>query len=82
MLLVGIEKVDYVKKDGTPASGVKLYYTESVPSNKKLEGECCDSLYIPSTRFVDLPVLNDLEIGTEIDISYNRFSGVKDIKIL
>lgn len=82
MVLIEIEKISYRKKDGNQAEGLKLYYSEDVPNNKALEGQRCDSVYIPSTRYEDLPVLNDIEIGMEFDILYNRFGGVKDIKIL
>lgn len=81
MLVVGIEKVSYTKKDGNQASGLKLHVTEPV-DNKNFEGERTDQVYIPSTRFEDLPVLENLEVGDLIEVFYNRFGGVKDIKII
>lgn len=82
MKLLGIEKIEYEKKDGGTASGVKLYYAEEVPTNKRLEGCYCNSVYIPKSRFDDLPGLEELELGCEFDILYNRFGGVKDIKLI
>lgn len=82
MLIVGIESIDYKKKDGSQVKGLKLYYTECDAKNKNLEGERCDSLYIPSTRFDDLSgVLDLIGVGSEIDVLYNRFGGIKDIVI-
>lgn len=83
MLIVGIESIDYKKKDGAQVCGVKYYYTEVDKNNKKLDGERCDSLYIPQTRYTDLAdVLENVGVGSEIDVLYNRFGGVKDIRIL
>lgn len=83
MLVVGIEKINYVrKKDNTQVEGLKLYCTWADERNKNLVGEMCETVYIPSSRFDSISALSDLEVGNEIRISYNRFGGVDDITII
>lgn len=83
MLVVGIEKISYLrKKDNTQVEGLKLYCTWSDERNKNLEGEMCETVYIPASRFDSISCLYEIEVGNEIRISYNRFGGVDDIRIL
>lgn len=83
MLVVGIEKISYVrKKDNTQVEGLKLYCTWPDERNKNLEGEMCETIYIPASRFDSIASLSDIQVGSEIRISYNRFAGVDDIIIL
>lgn len=82
MTLVGIEKIDYKKKmDGTRVTGCKFYYTDSYESDK-LEGLITGSFYISEAKAELIPELDLLELGSEFDILYDRFGGVKNIKLL
>lgn len=82
MTLVGIEKIDYKRKqDGVQVTGCKFHYTDEVDSGD-VEGVITGSFYVSKAKAEELPVLDQLELGTEFDILYNRFGGIKDIKIL
>lgn len=81
MTLVGIEKIDYKKKDGTQVNGCKFHYTDEV-DNDDVEGVITGSFYVSKAKSEELPALDQLELGIEFDILYNRFGGIKDIKIL
>lgn len=81
MTLVGIEKIDYKKKDGTQVTGCKFHYTDNV-DNDNVEGVITGSFYVSNAKAEQIPELDLLELGTEFDILYNRFGGIKDIKIL
>lgn len=79
MTLVGIEKINYKKKDGTQVNGCKFHYTDNVDN---VEGVITGSFYVSNAKAEQMPELDLLELGTEFDILYNRFGSVKDIKIL
>lgn len=81
MKLVGIEKIDYKKKDGTQVKGCKFHYTDNV-DNENVEGVITGNFYVSSAKADELPALEELELGIEFDILYNRFGGIKDIKII
>lgn len=81
MFLVGIKKVKY-EKNGQTIEGLKLYTLEDDPSDQSLEGQKADSIWLSKNLCEKLPVLDDMDIGCSFDVLYNRFGGVKDIKII
>lgn len=74
MKLVGFEKIEYTKKDGTEVKGVKLHCVydaedEGYDNIDKVKGQPVEAIYISSS--VPLPVM---KIGDNIDVRFNRFN--------
>lgn len=74
MKLVGFEKIEYIKKDGTEVRGSKLHCVydaedEGYDNIDKVKGQPVEAIYISSS--VPLPTL---KIGDNIDVRFNRFN--------
>lgn len=78
MIIVGIEDVNYVsKKTGRAVSGVKLHLTYPLDEDKG-EGQGVVSEFCSS----NIPVVGTLAVGDEVEILYNRYGGIVDIRVL
>lgn len=74
MVVVGIEKVDYVsKKTGKRVIGIKLHLTEEKPDNQNLQGSLAESVYIPAN--VDC----DVKLGQNVEIFYDKYGHVTSV---
>lgn len=72
--VVGIQKVDYVsKKTNQPVTGLTFHV---LGSRKDVEGEACETIFVSSRS--DVPV-EDVKVGSVVEVSYNRFGSVQDI---
>lgn len=75
-LVVGIQNVDYVsKRTNQRVLGRQVYLLYPI-DEKKGVGNSCESVYIGSN--VDVPI----SINDEIELFYNKFGSVVDIKIV
>lgn len=74
-LVVGIQNVDYVSKRTNQRVVGKQVYLLYPIDPKKGEGNSCESVYIGSN--VDV----DIRVNDEIDLFYNKFGSVVDVKI-
>lgn len=78
MIIVGIEDVNYVsKKTGRAVTGVKLHLTYPLDDDKG-DGQGVVSEFCSS----NIPVVNTLTVGDEVEILYNRFGGIADVRVL
>lgn len=78
MKLVGYEKVEYTKKDGTEVNGHKLHVTydgDEYENYEAVQGTAVEAIYISSS--VALPAL---KIGDNLQIRYNKFGRVQSVK--
>jgi hypothetical protein len=74
-IVLGKQKVDYVSsKTGQRVQGENLHckYLQ-----KNVEGEAVEKLYISSN--VNSPIVN---VGDEIDVFYNRYGGVDEVRLV
>lgn len=68
--VLGIEKVEYTKKDGTQVSGFNINIGEEIDP-KYGEGLKVSREYIAKAR-----IIGDLELGCDVDLSFGRgFDG-------
>lgn len=73
--IIGIENVDYTsKRTGNRVTGKKLYFTEPLPDDKG-EGLFCDNVFVTNQMAMDI------EIGDEVDILYNKYGNVADLRV-
>lgn len=72
-ILIGIQHLDYVNKQGRHIQGNKLFYT-FVQNN--VEGFACDSCFIGS--HIALP--DNIQLGEKFIIYFDRFRRVSMIQ--
>lgn len=71
----GIQNVDYVSsKTGKNVQGTNLHCTYS---QKNVDGEAVEKLYISSN--IDSPIVS---VGDEVDVFYNRYGGVDEVRLV
>lgn len=70
LTIVGKEVVDYPKKTGGQAKGVRLYYT-CAPSKNGIEGLCAGEEYF-SDKYAGYAQALLLSVGDEVDAYYNQ----------
>lgn len=78
--LVGFEKIEYTKKDGTEVKGSKLhvmYEGDEYENCDNVTGKAVESIYIGAAI-----VLPALKIGDNLQIRYNRRGFVQSIKVV
>lgn len=77
--IVGIEKVNYTsKKTGREVVGTKLHLLHPVDEeDKNIIGQRVEDVYLSD----EIPVLG-LNVGDNIDISYNKFGRVTKVEIV
>lgn len=74
----GFKVVDFKDKDsGNRVNGLTIYC--SFPDDS-VTGEMCDKLFLPLSKFED--VCNTIDVGSVLDISYNRFGKVDKVFII
>lgn len=73
MKVLGIEKVDYVNKNGQRIQGTKLHLGYE---KENTDGYCVMS------EFIGQGVISDVEIGDSIELLYNKFGKVVHVSTL
>lgn len=80
MKLVGFEKIEYTKKDGTEVKGSKLhvmYEGDDYDNYENVTGKAVEAIYIGSS--VALPAL---KIGDNLQLRYNRYGRIDRVKVV
>ena len=73
--VLGKQIVDYTSsKTGQRVQGINLH---CMYSQKNVEGDAVEKLYVSSN--VDSPIVN---VGDEVDVFYNRFGSVEEVRLL
>lgn len=78
--ILGLENVDYTSKTGKRVTGVKMhlgYETEKVNGTAVTDAFINMDLY---DKLLDEGIM--LEVGTEIELYYNRFGGIAKVDIV
>lgn len=72
--VLGIQDVDYVSaKTGKRVQGMNLHCTYE---QKNVIGESVEKLYISSN--IDGPIV---KVGDNVDVFYNRFGSVEEVRL-
>ena len=75
--VVGKKRVDFKPKGSDDKiDGLTLYVTYE---EDKVQGLATDKIFLSTTKFGDM--FSDLQVGTLIEISYNKFGKVDGVKI-
>lgn len=75
--VIGIEHRSYVsKKTGKNVEGYNLYLTQEV-DDRNVMGVRCYSEWISPELYSD-----DIEVGSEVSLQYNRFGRVAGVVVL
>lgn len=80
MKLVGYEKIEYTKKDGTEVNGHKLhvmYEGDDYDNFENVTGKAVEAIYIGGS--IALPAL---KIGDELQVRYNRYGRIDRVKVV
>lgn len=83
MKIIGYKFTSYVsKKTGKQVSGYNVYVTYE-STNEDVQGLMCESCWFNEDAFCELVSITDSKvIGSEVDILYSRYGGVKGVKLL
>lgn len=73
--VLGIQKVDYVNKANKQVLGTSLHITRE---DKRVTGVLCESIFISDRA--QITALPTIAVGSMIDIQYNRFGSIEDVK--
>lgn len=77
MKIVGKQDVDYTsRKTNQQVTGVTLYVT---CPDSKVDGVRAESIFI-SSRSLCYPEVMKLPVGAGIEVYYNRFGSVEDVR--
>lgn len=75
--VIGIEHRSYVsKKTGKDVEGYNLYLSQEV-DDRNVMGVRCYSEWIAPELYSD-----DIEVGSEVSLAYNRFGRVAGVTVL
>lgn len=78
MKVIGIQRVDYTNKNGYHVLGYKLH--TATPSRRNdCVGEITEAIFVSDQSFASCDELN---IGDEIRVSYNKFGKVIAITVV
>lgn len=72
--LVGIRNVDFKGEDGSPVSGVNMYFTFP---QENCDGVACERVFLASRKFARLTYVP--QIGGTCVLQWNRYGKVEDI---
>ena len=77
-VVIGIKTVDYVnKKNNERVQGVELHMQKLLQDGEGYEVSKC---YVPLTKFPD--ICNNVALGSNVMVSFNRWGQVDDIIII
>ena len=78
MKLIGIQRIDYVNKDGFHVLGCKLHM--STPATRPdCIGEITDTVFVSEPVF---QTCSDLAVGDEISVAYNKYGKVTAVSVI
>lgn len=80
MIIIGIQRVDYIsKKTNRPVKGYNFYVTESINEISGF-GDKSEKIYVSETCVSDIPdIYSNDYIGCDVDFTYNKFGNVTGI---
>lgn len=72
--IVGVQKINYNKKDGTPVDSVKFYTTRKAPDTV---GICAEEIYMTTAQLTNLGVSipesqYQQALGKTLEVEYNQ----------
>ena len=75
--VIGIEHRSYVsKKTGKLVEGYNLYLSQEVPDFSVMGVRCCSEWLAPEMYS------DDIEVGCEVSLTYNRYGRVAGVVVL
>ena len=78
MEVIGIKDVNFKAKDGKVIQGVKLFVTDD--SIKVNIGVGCDSIFFSDSFLEDNGLrLDDIQLGSRLHISYNKYGKIQSV---
>lgn len=78
MKLIGIQRVDYINKNGYNVVGYKLHTSTPAKSNNCI-GELTEAVFVADPVFA---TCDHLAVGDEISITYNKYGRVSAVSII
>lgn len=76
--VIGIEEVKYTsKRTNQEVSGRRLHLvSDFAENNKTAQGNCAEQV------FTSCNSVNDVEVGNIIELYYNKYGSVEDLRIV
>ena len=73
--VLGIERVNYTKKDGKEVNGASVYVSEGRKDDPRVKGVVTSSIWIPLQGEDD--VASYVSVGAEVEVQYNRWGRME-----
>ena len=73
--VLGIERVNYTKKDGKLVNGASVYVSEERKSDPNVKGVVTSSIWIPLQG--DAEVSSYVAVGADVEVQYNRWGRME-----
>ena len=78
MKLIGIQRVDYINKNGHHVVGYKLHTSAPAKSDDAI-GEITEGIFVADPVFASC---DHLAVGDEISIAYNKYGKVIAVSVV
>ena len=78
MKLIGIQRVDYTKKNGYHVMGYKLHTSTPAKSDDAI-GEITEGIFVADTVF---STCDHLAVGDSIYVAYNKYGKVTGVSVV
>lgn len=75
--VIGLKKIDYVNKSNERVVGLEMHMQKPLQDGEGFEVSKC---YLPFSQFPD--VCNNVSIGSNVMVSFNRWNRVDECIIL
>lgn len=78
MKLIGIQRVDYINKNGSHVLGYKLHLSAPATRNNCI-GEITYTEFVSDSVFVSC---DHIAVGDEVSISYNKYGKATTVSVI
>lgn len=78
MKLIGIQRVDYIKKNGYHVMGYKLHTSTPAKSDDAI-GEITEGIFVAESVF---STCDHLAVGDSISVAYNKYGKVTGVSVV
>ena len=78
MKLIGIQRVDYINKNGYNVMGYKLHMSTPATRNDCI-GEITEIVFVSDPVFA---TCDHLAVGDEVAIAYNKYGKVSGVSVI
>lgn len=80
MKVTGYQMLSFTGKDGEKISGMNLYLSRSIPTDKGA-GDATERIFLSDARMKRMELDAAKLLGADVDVLYNRFGKVAEVVV-